>query len=226
MITVVTSLTGGKDNLIEKQTKGDAKWLALVDESVLPISNTWQIEPAYGLFKSARRNSRVPKILIHQFVDTDYSLWIDANVQLLKPPEELVAKYLDGYDIALFRHPDRDCIYDEAMICATAHLDDPETIIEQVRKYEKDGYAKHRGLCENNFILRRHNKKIEALNNAWWAEYCRHSVRDQLSLMYVADKLGIRINIIDEPLVSKDGCLYKGDIIKLNPHLTARPEPQ
>lgn len=220
MITVLTSICGGKDELIETQVKGDADWVAYMSKPT--ISDTWTIEKAYDKFVSPRRNSRVPKILAHQYVTTEYSIWLDGNLSLLIPPEELVKRYLGEHDIAVFKHPTRDCIYDEALECAKRMLDDPETIIEQVKMYEEDGFPKHYGQAENMMVLRRHTKKVEMLNNYWWSEYCRHSVRDQISFMYAVDKVGIRVNMIDVQFEERDKRFFRGDIIEIVPHLSAQ----
>lgn len=219
-ISVITSLVGGKDHLSRGHVKGKAKWIAYVDE--LTYSDDWTIEKAYDKFKSARRNSRIPKLLIHKFVDTEYSIWLDANIKLLISPEEVIHRYLKDHDIATFTHPIRDCIYDEAMECAKRGLDDPEVIIEQARAYEIDGYAKHRGLGECMMIVRRHTPKVEAFNNTWWAEYCRYSVRDQISFMYSLDKVGLTCNFIDVHFREEKGKIVRGDIIELVPHLTVQ----
>ena len=34
--------------------------------------------------------------------------------------------------------------------------------------------------------------QVEAFNNAWWAEICRGSKRDQISLPVVVHKLGLK----------------------------------
>src|SRR5690606_11150176 len=102
------------------------------------------------------------------------------------------------HDIAVFKHPQRDCLYDEATVCALRRLDDPETIIEQVKTYEDRGFSKHKGLCECGIILRRHTPRVERFNEVWWSEYSRHSRRDQISFMYAADKVGLRVNQIED----------------------------
>jgi len=69
-------------------------------------------------------------------------------------------------------------------------------------------------------IIRRHTKKIEQFNNAWWAEYCRFSVRDQLSFMYCLDKIGIPVNLIDYQFEEINGKWTRGGIIEIVPHLS------
>lgn len=226
MISVITSITGNKDALRDEQVKGAAEWLAFMEKP--QYSATWQIKPGYSKFHDQRRNSRVPKILSHLACDTEYSIYIDGNMSLLKDPTLLVKRYLKNHDIVLFKHPKRDCIYDEATRCAVSSLDDPETIIEQVSRYERAGYAKHKGLCECGVIIRRHTPEVIALNNAWFAEYCRGSVRDQISFMYAVDQVGLRVNMLDEPweMSSDLSHVLRSDFIKMVHHTILNPVVQ
>ncbi len=221
--TVISSIVGGKDAVVEEQVTGDATFLLFTDSTV--ESKVWNVRPAYDRFLNARRNSRVPKILPHLFCDTEYSITMDGSMALLTPPEELIATYLKDTDIAVFTHGARDCIYDEAIKCATAKLDDPEVIIEQATAYENAGYAKHKGLCECGFIIRRHTSKVRQFNNEWWAQYTRYSVRDQISFMFAVDTVGIKLNVIDIPWhLAVDGThARRGNIIKMYPHKILNP---
>ena len=216
-IEVITSITNSKDNLVE-QPKSKATYTAFTDVSF--ESKTWKYKPAYDRFKDPRRNSRIHKILIHKYSKADYTIWIDGNKHLLTPPEELIEKYMKGYDMAIFRHGGRDCIYDEATVCAKLKLDDPEVIIEQAKYYEDNEYAKGKGLCEGGFIIRKNTQDTRDFNEAWWADYCRFSRRDQLSLMPALDKVGVNINIIDEKWVlHPDGyAVREGGSFKIMPH--------
>jgi len=180
MINVYSVVTGDKDNVEN------------LSESVGLFKNE------YDRFKDDRRNSRIQKILPHLYMNAEYSIYHDANIRLLQTPEELIEKHLKDYDIAVYKHPTRDCLYDEASKCAVLKLDDPEVIIEQVKAYEDNGYGKHKGLAECGVIFRRHTDKVREFNEAWWAHYCRYSVRDQISFIYVADMVGLPVNIIND----------------------------
>ena len=68
-----------------------------------------------SLFKDSRRDARMYKILSHMFVETDYSIWVDGNIFLLIDPKKLITS-LGSNDIAVVRHPNRDCVYSEAEI--------------------------------------------------------------------------------------------------------------
>lgn len=198
MIDVFTCVTGAKDEILENldiKRKSEARWTAFLEAPYL--SPTWTVRPAYDRFKDSRRNSRIQKILSHLYF-AEYTIYIDGNIRMLKTPEELIEKHLKEHDIAVFKHPTRDCIYDECIACAKRNLDDPEVIIEQAMYYEVSGYAKHKGLCECGVILRRNTPQVRALNNAWWAHYSRFSKRDQISFMYAVDEVGIPINAIND----------------------------
>lgn len=220
-ITVITSIVGGKDDLQEEQKRsrnGTDKFIAYLETPVK--SKTWEVRTAYDKFKDPRRNSRIHKMLVHQYCDTEYSIWIDGGITLLKSPEELIKRYLTDHDIALFKHPKRTCLYGEAIKAAKAHLDDPEIIIEQVKKYEDEGFAKDKGLYECGVIIRRHSKKVIELDNFWWSEYCRHSTRDQISFPFAVDNVGIRVNGLDMHWRIAPSKLFalRGDFIKIVPH--------
>ncbi len=192
-IEVITSITGGKDKLNDNQVKGSAVFTAFTDAPY--ESKVWNIKPAYDKFKDPRRNSRIHKLMIHKYSDADVTIWIDGNTRLVVSPDEIVEKYLQDYDMVMFPHGSRDCIYDEALECAKLKLDDPELIIEQAKHYEDDEFGKHKGLCSGYFIVRRNNEKTRNFNEYWWADYCRFSRRDQIALMPALEKAGININI-------------------------------
>jgi hypothetical protein len=216
-IAVLTSITGGKDHLRDDQCIDGARFIAYVSPEF--GSSVWEERPAYNRFHSDRRNSRAPKILSHQFCDEEYSIWIDGNIALRTDPARLVTEFLRECDFAVFRHPLRNCIYEEAATCIELGLDDPEIINRQVRKYAAAGYARNMGLAEANVIIRRHTDRVIEFNKTWFAEYCMHSVRDQISLMYAAAKTGLRIDWIS-PTVFTGNKYFHGV-----GHLTAQPEP-
>lgn len=177
-IDLYTVVTNGKDTPVEQD---------------FPIT---RFIDAYDKFKDPRRNSRIQKILSHKYFDSEYTIYMDGNMRLLISPEEVVKRYMNGYDMALFTHGARDCIYDEAVAVAKLGLDEVETIIEQAKYYEDTGYPKHRGLLQGGFIVRRNNEKVERFNEAWWADFCRFARRDQLSLMPAIETAGVVVNRI------------------------------
>ncbi len=199
MISVYTSICGKKDQ---------------------PIKQDWPVivfEDAYDKFKDSRRNSRIHKILSHKYFDSEFTIYMDGNMKLLLSPEEIVSRYMGGVDMALFKHS-RGCIYKEAIEVAKLGLDDVELIIEQAKHYEDMEYGKDKGLLQGGFIIRRNNKRTQDFNEFWWADYCRYSRRDQLSLMPAIERAGVVVNQIPGNWVINGSTATFLDIVEIREH--------
>ncbi len=140
--------------------------------------------------------AKIYKILSHEFIDSDISIWVDGNIELLIPPEKLVDDWLKDADLAVWKHPDRDCIYDEAPAAKGLGGDYVKMIDEQIREYGNKGFPRNAGLAECNVIMRRHNNKVKTFNEDWWNEILKWSCRDQLSFPVVHSRHNLKINYI------------------------------
>jgi len=190
-ITVYTSIAGDFDALREPTEDDTADYVAFTDGNY----EGWDTRKPYDKFVSGRRNSRIQKLLAHRYIDTQYSIYIDGNISLKVPAQKLVDEFLKDKDIAVFRHMGRDCIYDEAQACIALKKGDPLELAEQCRDYAEKGHPKHAGLAECGVIIRRHTPEIARMNEKWWAEYCRHSERDQMSFPIAFDLE--KVNLIE-----------------------------
>ena len=139
----------------------------------------------YDQFRRPVMNAKIFKILSHKFIDTDISVWVDGNIQLLIPEDEFIKEFLGDADIGVWKHFDRDCVYDEAPATIGLGGDYTHKIQEQVDYYHSQGFPEHAGLAECNVIVRRHIDEVKRFNEAWWAEICRWSCRDQIAFPYV-----------------------------------------
>jgi len=161
------------------------------------------------IMQDPKKSSLFYKALTPDFEDYEYSIWMDGNTSLKVDPEYLIEKYLKNDDIAVLRHPDRDCTYMEAKTCQELNLDLSDTIENQMNRYKGYGFPKDNGLSCTTYILRRHTDKIREFNALWWSEICKGSRRDQLSFDYCLWKLGIKPRWFDT---------YHFDSHKINPY--------
>jgi len=141
--------------------------------------------------KCARFNKCFPPVC-------DYSLWIDGNTFPKFNIDYYIDNFLNEHDMCVFKHPIRDCIYDEAEACSILSLDDSSIIKSQMDKYRKENYPSHNGLAATTYVLRRHTHKILEFNDLWWTEINNGSIRDQLSFDYCCWKLDIKYNTFPE----------------------------
>jgi hypothetical protein len=169
-------------------------YTCITNEKDKPRNDVKMVE-GLGLFKNPRRDARMIKVLSHKFIDDEYSIWVDGNVFLRKNEREYY-KLLGNKDIAVIDHPQRNCIYDEALACIKLEKDNDRIIVEQVGKYKDEGFKDNK-LAQTSIVIRRRTPELMRLENAWWAEICRYSYRDQLSFPYVFGDRAVYLPVKD-----------------------------
>lgn len=183
--TVVTSVVGKEHRLIKQPVQDGVRYVCFTDDLTIRDAG-WELFPACDKFNDYL-NAKVHKILIHKYVDSQYTLWIDSRVEIKKSVEHMTDTFLKDHDIAVYNHSSypRDnpitTIEEEMEACCTTGKDDPKRILEQYKKHEYPNRIPP--VC--SIIFRRNNLQMERLNEKWWSEICRYSVRDQLSFPYV-----------------------------------------
>lgn len=174
--------------------------------------------PVYGdrkLFTSEILNAKIYKILPHLFFPSfDFYLWVDGNIFLTRPKEWYVTAYLDGYDMALFQHPERHSIIQELRrLRETPYYKDIAIVEDQVRTYREQGFSLNL-LYENNFMLIKKSPLTIGLCEKWWAQITRWQYRDQISLPYVISHYlpHLKINTLEGNIRHHPDFTYKGHL--------------
>lgn len=153
----------------------------------MPASSIWNksllINPAN---LSSRRLSRLPKLRPHLYLPPhDVSIYMDANLRLRQPIRDFALSCVQELSLAVHPHPDRSCLYAEARHCIRQGIGGGESLIKkQISRYRLENFPQNYGLAENNFIIRKNNRKVNKFNDLWHDEYFAGSQRDQLSFMY------------------------------------------
>jgi hypothetical protein len=194
-VVIVTAIYGGVDRL-RPQVEQDitAEWLCFTDEPTLPAPTPWGViydPPAYNHPNMAAKFHKCQP----QVSDTDV-VWIDANMEVTSPSfarEALAARH-EG--IAVWRHPRRDCIYDEAEASLGAEGQGGKyaglPIREQVAHYRAEGHPEHGGLFACGTVAwDLSGRSVSDLGAEWLEECDRWSYQDQLSLPVVARRAGV-----------------------------------
>ena len=184
-ITVMTAITGGKDNLYNQPEYKGVEYMAFLEEDVK--SPQWKVKRACDKFVKPVMNAKIHKILGHKYCNTPYIVWQDGNCALKQDPHELV-KLMGDNDFAFFKHPGRDCLFDEADTCVQLGKGNITEIAEQVRAYADPHGVNmdlHSGMIEATCFARKNNPHANDLMEKWWAEICRYSNRDQISFPVV-----------------------------------------
>lgn len=129
----------------------------------------------------------------------DFTIWMDASLAIKSSTfvREMMSTTGDS-GWAMFAHPDRDCIFQEANLSSQLkkYLNLP--VHEQVSFYGEAGIQPHSGLFACGVIVRREplDSSLMDANLSWWRENCRWTYQDQLSLPYVLKLHNLRVDTI------------------------------
>jgi len=184
---ILTSITNGKDKLLDPTTKFDnCDYIAFVDKK--EDVKIWEQRSIFN-FSSIdnykhRRNAKPYKIISSvMFPDYEYIIWEDGNHQLKKDPQLILDEYGDS-DFYLFKHPDRECLYEELQACLNWRLDDPVNLQNQYNFYRNVGYPNKNGLYELSTFIVKNTQDVKELQLMWFEQIIRFSSRDQISLPF------------------------------------------
>lgn len=215
---VYTAIAGGYDELKQPVAQDtDCEFVCFTDAAGPARVGAWRMVRFEADPKVHPRLRAKFKILSHEYFRDgrwklsfwsfarrlDVSIWVDGSLAIESPRfvSDMRARLGDG-EWAMFAHPDRDCIYEEAELSATLPKYQGLPIREQVEAY-RGLVPAHSGLFACGIIVRREpvSDRLRAAAQSWWEENVKWTYQDQLSLPYVWQKHpGARPTAIEEPL--------------------------
>lgn len=131
-----------------------------------------------------------------------------AMCQLTIDPRKLL---FPNQGIGTFRHPHRNCLYEEAKACMAMKKGNTAKIAQQVRRYRADGYPVSNGLYACMLFVKHNLPKVKKLEERWWAEIVKGSTREQIALPYLLWKMKMKIGIVP-------GDPFNCGVMRVHPH--------
>ena len=214
-IVVYSCVTGSYEKLINHKSLEDNIKYIFFTESYDVVPDGWIMQPINGLDNySDKDKNRYIKFHPSEFLPTyDISIYIDGNIEITDNVSLLIKEISNmDEDLFLYRHYERECIYDEGDKCIEDSLDWFWRIRKQMKKYIKESYPRDRGLFENNIIISKNNKNSRELLHLCWKEYSKEAKRDQLALNYCSWKLDIPIYDLGVSNVRSGGRFFYLDL--------------
>jgi hypothetical protein len=128
--------------------------------------------------------------LAHRFVDADISVYYDANKWPAPLTDEQIIDTLGDGDMCARPNGQRRGIYEEIELALNRVADRQEKkiLMRQGDHYRKIGFPEVGPVYGYQPLIRRHTPKVNAFFEAWWAEVCRWSYRDQVSFPVVLSR--------------------------------------
>lgn len=184
-LTVYTVNTNGYDVPtvplnVSPETLEQVRFVAISD-TLYP--SPWITLPTNGM------SDRYLKIMAPQvrFDDSDWTLYFDAQLQLRIDPLSLFAEAMafvpddqQEPNMFLFRHQDRDCVYDEAAEIMRIGRDRSKLTPRCAERIKQTGFPQHAGLYLGGILLR--HRDAGSFNDIWWSLVKGGCPRDQVCL--------------------------------------------
>lgn len=190
---VYSSIYGGYDTPIKQRIK---EMPVLFTDQIL--ADGWHVKTREINRKGDRMKAKYFKCNPHRVLSCDASIWIDGSGTILdKDFVNKCIEYLGDADMLAFRHPDRDCIYDEAEFCYMFEKYRHEDIVGQVESYKAMGWPEHNGLWACGLLVRRHNKRTKKFNELWWKHINKYTYQDQLSFPVCVKESGVKLKTLE-----------------------------
>lgn len=132
------------------------------------------------------RAAKAPKMQPRLFTDAPASVWVDASFRVFSPRFVADVVTIAGESesgIAQFKHPWRDCLFEEAAVSQDLpkYAGERERIVQQAMRYVDAGMPFNWGLWATGVIARRHDDAVFKWGIDWGNEIMAHSYQDQIS---------------------------------------------
>jgi hypothetical protein len=186
-VAIFTAICGGHDRPKPTRALPGADWHLWTDRPT-GATHGWTEHLFRPRYQSPRLSAKWvrlnPELLLP---DYDLTVWIDASITVVDPAFASLFEpgfAADGF--SLFRHPDRDNIYDECAASEPMGKYAGEPMREQCEHYRAGGLPSGHGLWATGVLIRNNrSERLRAMNLDWMNENVRWSCQDQLSLPWV-----------------------------------------
>lgn len=163
--------------------------------------------PARHCSMTARLQARIPKTFSWQMIpDYDIYVWVDSSCALLHTDSvKWFIENLGDNDIAVFKHPNRHTIQEEANYLKERFIKkckyitpryENELIDEQLEEIFVDKNYIDKNLYASTAFVYRNNDKMQKALKEWWYHISRFHSIDQLSLPYILWQFNCNVGIL------------------------------
>jgi hypothetical protein len=214
MIAIYSANFGGYDDIYEPKVLGkDCGYYYFVERERCPSKSNWTLMPSTSPEDPILANRSfkwTPHVI---FPKVKYSLYLDANLQLMIDPNALIQMLGQG-DILIHAHHDRHSVNQEA----DAIIQWKKKGVTREKLDLQLAYLKEQGFTDGkidkvhlpwaSFIFRKHSPKVTACNNFVTNQLFEFTIRDQMAFGYAAWRSRVKITWVPQS-IKKSG-LVKG----------------
>ena len=185
-------ITNGYDTLKEP-TYVTPGWEYICFSDVKQKSKVWD-------YRITKKPNKEIKILGHKELGNVPALYVDGSITITDNLDNFVQACRREW--SLWKHPLRDCIFDEAEAVIKHKGFEREVVDEQMKRYWD--MPRNWGLGQTGVILRDFSIDwVRELSTMWYYEVTHGVPRDQLSLMWCAWAMHRHLHLVPNVIVCK-----------------------
>lgn len=201
-VAVYTCITRGYDVLKAPLVVQDGVDFLCFNDGSVCVPEPWRGLNVIGSVEGQKTN-RFYKLMPHkqeELNEYDVTIYIDGSVQIVGDVRSVVREAVKmASPVCLYDHPKRSCVYDELLAIAAALKAPVSDVVSTARHLRRLGLPERFGLFEGTVIVRRRCEEARVLMDAWWREYESGLHRDQVALMALLWKSGLKIGSLGVP---------------------------
>ena len=187
-----TCIVADYDDLKDPVPAEGWEYICYTDDPELK-SNVWDVQ-------LIDKPQRYVKIKGYEYVGHDPALYIDGSIEIVGDLNRFMMAIRKEW--SLWKHPARDCIFDEAQAVVDLKGLDKDEVMRQMERYE--AIPRHWGLGQTGVLFRDFSLEwVRKLSRLWYHEVANGFNRDQLSLSYCAWAMGKRPHLVPNSIITK-----------------------
>ncbi|MBV8720623.1 MAG: DUF616 domain-containing protein [Candidatus Eremiobacteraeota bacterium] len=204
---VVYTAIYGKHTDLKSHDTSPYPFVCFTDDEMIAsedVQNAWDVRVLASDWMGTRGKSprlqakRVKLFPPDTLPKHDVSIWIDASIRVTDTQKLVDAclAALGDNDIAVFKHPERNDVLEEAKASSKMKKYDGFDLCKQAEHYHSVGLPTPSGLYAGGVIARRSTPRVRKLMEHWWGENVAWSPQDQISFPFALWKLDMKTGLI------------------------------
>lgn len=182
---LITAIFNGYDTLKPLPANhGFDEAIAVTDYQFMEADGWNMVYEPYS--ETPRLAGKKPKMRPQDYVDADLYVWVDGQLRVNDGLKDFVLANLGAYNLLSFKHPERSCLYDEAVVVEQRGLTSRSMIRGQTQSYRDAGMPKNYGFWECALLV--WTRQGLPFGTRWLDEVNVWTDRDQVALPYLSWK--------------------------------------
>ena len=195
--TIVFTAIAGERHALPNNT---TSWPDMMVFGDTPVAlDGWSFRPSLYWDPTPKLTSLFHKYCLPSFFpDGTKLIWTDSRVSVQNHILTKISDHLDNADLCVFRHYERDCVYDELLAILGSGRGSFEAVQELENRLRDEGFPENDGLFETGLIGMKAGPGASRILRRVFGLARRHLARDQITLPLALRGTDLKVQVFNE----------------------------